>query len=109
MSNLMLDIKVSSLIQITDGINVSGFKLKVDLKIVRNTSGHYQANFSIIWSTLSAYSVKPESFAWLPCGNAILPKYIRMARKGYDLWITVVPESCSTAKLVELNYFAELE
>ena len=43
----MLDIKVSSLIQITDGINVSGFELKVDLKIVRNTSGHYQANFSI--------------------------------------------------------------
>ena len=115
MSNLMLDIKVSSLIQITDGINVSGFELKVDLKIVRNTSGHYQANFSIFWSTLSAYSVKPESFEWLPCSNAILPKYIRMiyefclAQKGYDLWITVVPESCSTAKLVELNYFAKLE
>ena len=51
MSNLMLDIKVSSLIQITDGINVSGFELKVDLKIVRNTSGHYQANFSIFRST----------------------------------------------------------
>ena len=103
----MLDIKVSSLIQITDGINVSGFELKVDLKIVRNTSGHYQANFHISWSTLSANSVKPESFSWLPCGNAILRKYIRMiyefclAQKGYDLWITVVPESCSTAKLVE--------
>ena len=50
MSNLMLDIKVSSLIQITDGINVSGFELKVDLKIVRNTSSHYQAKFSISWS-----------------------------------------------------------
>ena len=43
----MLDIKVSSLIQIADGINVSGFELKVDLKIVRNTSGYYQAKFSI--------------------------------------------------------------
>ena len=51
MSNLMLDIKVSSLIQITDGINVPGFEFKVDLKIVRNTSGHYQEKFSISWST----------------------------------------------------------
>ena len=47
MSNLMLDIKVSSLIQITDGINVPGFQLKVDLKMARNTSGHYQEKFSI--------------------------------------------------------------
>ena len=47
MSNFMLDIKVSSLIQITDGINVAGFELKVDLKIVGNLSGRYQANFSI--------------------------------------------------------------
>ena len=51
MSNLMLDIKVSSLIQITDGINVPGFEFKVDLKIVHNTSGHYQEKFSISWST----------------------------------------------------------
>ena len=42
MSNLMLDIKVSSLIQITDGINVSGFELKVDLKIVRLLSSELQ-------------------------------------------------------------------
>ena len=51
MSNLMLDIKVSSLIQITDGINVPGFELKVDLKMARNTSGHYQEKVSISWST----------------------------------------------------------
>ena len=43
----MLDIKVSSLIQITDGINVPGFEFKVDLKIVRNTSGHYQEKFRL--------------------------------------------------------------
>ena len=40
-------IKVSSLIQITDGINVLGFEIKVDLKIVRNTSGHYQEKFRL--------------------------------------------------------------
>ena len=51
MSNLMLDIKVSSLIQITDGINVPGFELKVDLKMARNTSGHYQEKVSISRST----------------------------------------------------------
>ena len=43
----MLDIKVSSLIQINYRINVPGFELKVDLKIVRNTSDHYQEKFSI--------------------------------------------------------------
>ena len=42
----MLDIKVSSLIQITDGINVSGFELKVDLKIVRNTI-HAESNTQV--------------------------------------------------------------
>ena len=51
----MLDIKVSSLIQIADGINVSGFELKVDLKIVKPNSAFPEA-------PISAYSVKPESF-----------------------------------------------
>ena len=47
MLNLMLDIKVSSLIQITDGINVSGFELKVDLKIVCYTM-HATSNMQMI-------------------------------------------------------------
>ena len=43
----MLDIKVSSLIQITDEINVSGFELKVDLEIVRNTM-HATSNAQMV-------------------------------------------------------------
>ena len=46
MLNLMLNIKVSSLIQITNKINVFGFELKVDLKIVRNTI-HAESNTQV--------------------------------------------------------------
>ena len=42
----MLNIKVSSLIQITNKINVFGFELKVDLKIVRNTI-HAESNTQV--------------------------------------------------------------
>ena len=54
MLNLMLDIKVSSLIQITDGINVSGFKLKVDLKIVCNTM-HATSNTQMVKNIWKSY------------------------------------------------------
>ena len=46
MLNLMLNIKVSSLIQITNKINVFGFELKVDLKIARNTI-HAESNTQV--------------------------------------------------------------
>ena len=54
--NLMLDIKVSSLIQITDGINVSGFELKANLKIVCNTM-HATSNTQVKQTQTAGESV----------------------------------------------------
>ena len=54
MLNLMLDIKVSSLIQITDGINVSGFEWKVDLKIVCYTM-HATSNMQMVKNIWKSY------------------------------------------------------
>ena len=48
------------------------------------------------------------------CRDAIPPKYINviyefcLARQKHDVWIAAVPESCSTAELVELNWVPNL-
>ena len=61
----------------------------------------------VYWRLVIIFLVNPR-------GNAISPKHINiiyelsLARQKHDVWIAVVPESCSRAELVELNCLPKL-
>ena len=81
------------------------------LRAGHHTSGVTSGNIQC------AYSVKensPRGLLVTPRANSIPPKYINLfyefslTRHEHDVWIAV-PESCSTAELVELNCFANFK
>lgn len=64
---------------------------------------------NVMQNTAFTQTPSAQLFLWFPHGNIIPLRYIAiiyefcLAQQGYDIWITAVPESYTTAKLVRPN------